>query len=589
MTSIRILPEILSNQIAAGEVVERPASVVKELLENAIDAGGNRIHVEIEKGGRSLIRVADNGSGMDRDDALLAIERYATSKVTTESDLSEIRSLGFRGEALPSIAAVSRFRMITRSASSDTGTEILLEGGKIKAVNQTGAPVGTMISAENLFYNTPARRKFLKTVNTEMGHISETIACIALSRPHIRFRLDHNKKTVKDWPCAENPFERVVDVLGGDLENLLYPVKHANSAAGVSGWIADSSVSRSGTSRIYVFVNGRFIRDRGIIYALCEGFRGRLMKGRFPVAVVFVDVPAAEVDVNVHPAKQEVRFLKQRQVIEAVRNAVEKTWFAGRINAFEKRRRPAPPAWEKAEREEKKEKTPRQEHKTDRNRISEPESPYEAGRPGPGPGRAQLFDMDFFSDAVVIGQFKNTYIVCDKSGELVLIDQHAAHERIVYEKLRNIREKAPPGTAQRLLMPETIEFGYRQTPVMEKLLPELNAMGFDIEHFGGETFVIKAVPAELADSQIAPLLTDIAETAENTDTGPDLSVLLDECITVMACHGAVRANQALTAGEMQTLLRQLDNCENPFNCPHGRPTMIRFSIGFLEKSFKRTG
>ncbi|MCF8094990.1 MAG: DNA mismatch repair endonuclease MutL [Desulfobacteraceae bacterium] len=581
MAFIRILPEILSNQIAAGEVVERPASVVKELLENAIDAGSDRIHTEIEQGGRSLIRVSDNGAGMSHDNALLAIERYATSKVATESDLAEIRSLGFRGEALPSIAAVSKFRMTTRSADSDAGTEIVVEGGKIKAVNQTGAPVGTMVSAEQLFYNTPARRKFLKTVNTEMGHISETMACIALSRPGIRFRLDHNKKTVKDWPKAADPFERVVDVLGNELENLLYPVRYSNSAAGVSGWIADPSVTRSGTSRIYVFVNGRFVRDRGVIYALCEGFRGRLMKGRFPVAAIFIDVPAAEVDVNVHPAKQEVRFLKQRQVIEAVRAAVEKAWSAGRTGAFEKSTPHfPPPPWED------KNFIPRQE--SHQNTVSEPAAEYKTPGKSLRHTQAELFEPGSFSEAAVIGQFQNTYIICDKPGELVLVDQHAAHERIIYERLHNTRKSVEAGSSQQLLMPETVEVGYRQASAIKSLLPELNAIGFEIEHFGGDTFAVKAVPAELADRQITPLISDIAETTENTGAGPDISGLTDQCITVMACHGAIRANQALSKEEMTSLLKQLSACENPFNCPHGRPTMIRWSLQFLEKSFKRT-
>ncbi|MFW6297168.1 MAG: DNA mismatch repair endonuclease MutL [Desulfosalsimonas sp.] len=580
MASIRILPEILSNQIAAGEVVERPASVVKELLENSIDAKSSRIHAEIEQGGRSLIRVADNGAGMSYDDALLAIERYATSKISTESDLAEIRSLGFRGEALPSIAAVSKFHMVTRTADSDSATEILVEGGKIKKVTQTGAPVGTMISAQQLFYNTPARRKFLKTVNTEMGHIADTMACIALSRPEIAFRLDHNKKTIRKWPGAADPFERVADVLGRELENLLYPLKFANTAAGVSGWIADPSVSRSGTSRIYTFVNGRLVRDRTIIYALCEGMRGRLMKGRFPVAVVFIDVPASEVDVNVHPAKQEVRFLKQKQIVEAARVAVEKAWSEGAGRVFKKNIPRSPAPWEE------KNFMPRDDFA--QNTISQSTAKYETRLETSGsPVQTEIFQTGFFADAVVIGQFQNTYIICDKSGELVLVDQHAAHERIVYERLRSIRHDSKAGSAQRLLMPETVELGHRQAPVIERLLPELNALGFEIEHFGGETFVVKAVPSELAERQIAPLITDIAETAENTGTNAGLSELLDQCIIVMACHGAIRANQALAQNEMTALLNQLDTCENPFNCPHGRPTLIRWSLGFLEKNFKR--
>ncbi len=597
MASIHILPEILSNQIAAGEVVERPASVVKELLENAIDAGSDRIHTEIEQGGRSLIRVSDNGAGMSHDDALLAIERYATSKIAAESDLAEIRSLGFRGEALPSIAAVSRFSLVTRNEASDAATEIRVDGGRIKAVNQTGAPVGTMVSAGQLFYNTPARRKFLKTVNTEMGHITETMACIALSRPHIHFRLDHNKKTVKDWPGAAGTIERTVDVLGNELQDLLYPLRHSNSAAGVSGLIADPSVTRSGTSKIYVFVNGRFVRDRGIIYALCEGLRGRLMKGRFPVAAVFLDVPAGEVDVNVHPAKQEVRFLKQKQVIEAVRAAAEKALCAGQTAGFKKSgRQSIRPPWQYEIPEHKQQTAAamvsepaagfggRQTPDVDKNSRPEPET---AGKHDPQV-QEELFELAFFSGAVIIGQFQNTYIVCEKSGELVLVDQHAAHERVVYERLQKIRKNGNTQSAQRLLMPETVELGYRQAPAMEKLLPELNSMGFEIEHFGGETFAVKSVPSELAERQIAPLIADIAEAAESTGGGGGMADLIEQCIIVMACHGAIRANQALSQQEMSSLLKQLDACENPFNCPHGRPTVVRWSAGFLEKSFKRT-
>ncbi|MFP4650777.1 MAG: DNA mismatch repair endonuclease MutL [Desulfobacterales bacterium] len=597
MASIHILPEILSNQIAAGEVVERPASVVKELLENAIDAGSDRIYTEIEKGGRSLIRVSDNGAGMSHDDALLAIERYATSKISAESDLAAIRSLGFRGEALPSIAAVSRFCLISRDAASEAATEIRVDGGRIKAVNQTGAPVGTMVSAGDLFYNTPARRKFLKTVNTEMGHITETIACIALSRPHIHFRLDHNKKTVKNWPKAADAIERTADVLGNELQDLLYPLKHSNTAAGVSGLIADPSVTRSGTSKIYVFVNGRFVRDRGIIYALCEGLRGRLMKGRFPVAAVFLDVPAAEVDVNVHPAKQEVRFLKQKQVIEAVRAAAEKALSAGQTAAVKKPgRQSIRPPWEDEILEDQ--------QQTAAAMVSEPSAGYGASQ-NPAVNKdyrsdfqsakkqdpqvqEELFAPVFFSGAVIIGQFQNTYIVCEKSGELVLVDQHAAHERIVYERLQKIRKGGNPRSAQRLLMPETVELGYRQAPAMQELLPELNSMGFEIEHFGGETFAVKSVPAELAERQVAPLIADIAEAAESTGGAAGMPDPIEQCIIVMACHGAIRANQSLSQQEMSSLLKQLDACENPFNCPHGRPTMVRWSVGFLEKSFKRT-
>ena len=594
MTAIRILPEILSNQIAAGEVVERPASVVKELLENAIDAQSDRIRVEIEQGGRSLIRVSDNGAGMDQDNALLSIERYATSKIRHAEDLHAISSLGFRGEALPSIAAVSRFRMVTRSRQTDAATEIIVDGGKIKAVNQTGAPAGTLISVSQLFFNTPARRKFLKTVNTEMGHISETVACIALSRPDIGFQLLHNKKPVRDWPKTAEAAERVADVLGSEFSSLLYPLAYSDTRARVSGWVADPSATRSSTARIYVFVNGRFIRDRGIIYALCEGFRGRLMKGRFPVAVVFLDLPAEEVDVNVHPAKQEVRFLHQKEVLGAVRRAVENTW---------QRPQPRPGA-----RMEKKDLPWEQTSLFEPKAAYQPASEAPESVPAPfsepqtrvqtpvslqspaetSPEAAPVpHECGFFADAAIIGQFRNTYIICERPDELLLVDQHAAHERILYEQLAAAGNNHPSPPVQRLLMPETVELTYRQAPVIEQLLEELKAMGFEIEPFGDRTFVVQAVPEMLGGEGIGRLVADMAEAVETTGAAPELSRLKDKCIIVMACHGAIRANQRLAPEQMAALLKDLDACQNPFHCPHGRPTVIRWPVSHLEKRFHR--
>ena len=327
MTHIKILPEILSNKIAAGEVVERPASVVKELIENAIDAGSTRIAVDVEKGGRSLIRVSDNGTGMMHDDALLALERYATSKIFQDRDLFSINTLGFRGEALPSIAAVSRFTLTTRVASADTGTEILVEGGKIKNVSEIGAPGGTMVSVRQLFFNTPARRKFLKTIGTEMGHIADMVARIALGFPAVQFRLTHNDKIVKNWTVAARARDRVVDVLGNDLKNSLYPIELSHSGISVSGWISSPRVTRRTSRAIFIYVNGRFVRDRTIQHVLFEGYAQRLVKGQFPVAVVNINLDFDQVDVNVHPTKNEVRFARQRDVHEAVRRAVAQTLY----------------------------------------------------------------------------------------------------------------------------------------------------------------------------------------------------------------------------------------------------------------------
>jgi len=290
MSRIKILPEILSNKIAAGEVVVRPASVVKELVENALDAHSRRIIVEVEKGGRALIRVSDNGIGMSHDDALLALERYATSKIYTDRDLFSINTLGFRGEALPSIAAVSRFEMITRAQDEDAGTEISVDGGKIKKVSETGAPTGTMLTVRQLFFNTPARRKFLKSVTTEMSHIADTVARIALAQPDVQFRLIHNNKTVKDWPAVESPRQRVIDVVGRDVQDNLHPIQYARPGIKISGWVSTPRVTRSTSRGMYMYVNRRFVRDRIIQHALFQGYSQRLVKGQFPVAVVFIDV-----------------------------------------------------------------------------------------------------------------------------------------------------------------------------------------------------------------------------------------------------------------------------------------------------------
>lgn len=613
MASVQILPEILSNKIAAGEVVERPASVVKELVENAIDAGADRIRIDIEQGGRALIQVADNGCGMAHDDALLAIERYATSKIAAESDLFDIRTLGFRGEALPSIAAVSRFTLTTRPHQSDAATEIIVDGGKIRSVNPTGAPAGTMIRVRQLFFNTPARRKFLKTVATEMGHVADTVACIALAHPAIAFRLTHNGKTVKDWPRAADPMDRITAVLGDDLHRLLYGISGKNEAATVSGWISDPSVTRSTSSKIYVFVNGRFIRDRGVQYAIVDGYRGRLMKGRFPLAVLYLDLPAGEVDINVHPTKHEVRFFKQKHVYSAVRTAVAGAWqtVGGNPAPSVPLRETELPAFDRPPAASSMYRDPSAgpEHrpagtnearqafdmpKENRQPATAAYAPPEPARqppqpdPAPAPEQPALFEGANFFAAEVIGQFRNTYILCARGDELLLVDQHAAHERILYERFAQGRQSAEAISVQQLLMPETIELQYREAAAVEQMIDDLNALGLEIEPFGGNTFVVKAVPEVLADREIKPLIADIAEAAVSIGYTPGLSETIDQWLILMACHGAIRANQKLTAVEMKALIEQLDRCDNPHQCPHGRPTLIRWPVKELEKRFKRT-
>jgi len=323
MSKIRILPEILSNQIAAGEVVQRPSSVVKELIENCIDAKATRITVEIENGGKSLIRVSDDGKGLGRDEALLSIERYATSKIFTKEDLFAIASFGFRGEALPSIASVARFILVSRTADSDIGTKIEIAGGKLIKVSDEGAPAGTLVEVKHLFFNTPARRKFLKGDATEASHIADTVAGLALGNPHLGFRLFVNKKLVKNFPVGQDLFQRSLLVLGRDVANKLYRLKGLEGEIDVTGVCSNPLVTRSTSGRIYLFVNNRLVYDRGLVAAVFKGYRGRIMKGRFPMGVVCVGLPFDQVDVNVHPTKREIKFLSPQPVYRAVERAVE--------------------------------------------------------------------------------------------------------------------------------------------------------------------------------------------------------------------------------------------------------------------------
>lgn len=598
MSKIKILPEILSNKIAAGEVVERPASVVKELVENSLDANSTRIIIEVEKGGRSLIRISDNGIGMSHDDALLAIERYATSKIYTDSDLFSINTLGFRGEALPSIASVSCFVIETNDGNDEAGTRIDIKGGIIKKVSEIGAPRGTLIIVQHLFFNTPVRRKFLKTINTEMGHIADTVANIALGWPDVRFSLLHNGKKVKDWVAASDPGDRVADVLGKDIRNNLHRiVPHRTGGVSLSGWVASPQVTRSTSRGIYIYVNGRCVRDRTVQHALFEGFAGRLMKGQFPMAVLFINVPADEVDVNVHPRKNEIRFLEGNKIHGVVAEAV-----SGALNLAD---RPVSPCFQEQDSEQhtagKQDQEPGQPcvsesapHFSASGKghalPSEKESSqsvkngiFQENRPSPAE-QTTLWKKKQFGDLRVIGQFSGTYILCESEKELVLIDQHAAHERILFEQLKNRGSK---GTSQRLLIPETIDVSYSEANLLEKLIPHFQETGLEIEPFGGNTFVVKSVPAILGHREIRPLIIEIAEKMAETGFNSGLEDAMDACLSLMACHGAIRANQQLSDEQIKQLLNQLEECENPFHCPHGRPLQIRWSLQSLEKSFKR--
>jgi DNA mismatch repair protein MutL len=457
---------------------------------------------------------------------------------------------------------------------------------------------------KQLFFNTPARRKFLKTIGTEMGHIADMVARIALGNPAVQFRLTHNDKIVKNWSAATEKFDRAVDVLGNDLKNSLHPIDFQNDAVAVSGWISSPRVTRRTSRAIYIYVNGRFVRDRIIQHALFEGYSQRLVKGQFPVAAIFINVPCDAVDVNVHPTKNEVRFARQRDVHEAVRRAVAQMLYEVDLPQWRPAEDTADPASgqvsEAARRDlgfgildfgkkEPKFGTSQTEsrnvqHATRGPSFFNPKS--EISNPQSKDSQPALWGKKGFGDMRVIGQFHNTYIVCESEGGLILIDQHAAHERVLYEQF-SARSAGAQKSAQRLLVPETVELGYRETGVLEKIIPDLAELGLDIEPFGGNTFVVKAVPSFLAGREIKPILIEIVEKIAEVGAAPGLDQALDQSRMVMACHAAIRANQALTGTQIKGLLTGLDGCRNPSHCPHGRPTWIHWEIRNLEKSFKR--
>ncbi len=600
MNRIKILSENLCNKIAAGEVVERPASVVKELVENCLDAGADEILVDVEAGGKKLIRVVDNGCGMSRDDTFLSIERHATSKIATDSDLFNLTTLGFRGEALPSIASVSRLSLQSRDPGSEAGWHIRANGGAIESAEAIGMPIGTTIEVRNLFFNTPARRKFLRSEQTEIGHIGDVISRQALARPEVRFRLNHNGRTLIDALKADQLEGRAAAILGRETLREMTPIMQEVENFALHGLLSRPSCSRSATTAIYTYINGRYIRDRVVQHAVMEGYRNLLMKGRYPVVVLFLDLPPDMVDVNVHPTKHEVRFREQSQVHDfiaaairaALRPAVSVAEGVPRFDipspisvADDHPVRPdaagGHPAYENdsSVRENVAGYQPLVPAVPVMSRGGLPEqSPFRLPEPTQAAGPAGSMQ--------VIGQFRDSYILCQDGDTLVLVDQHAAHERVSFERLR-AQFYGEGVLRQSLLFPIVVDFDFREAAVLAQRLERFEHLGFELEPFGGNSFALKAVPQLLKDSEAESLVRDVASELAELGESARLEDAFDHLLATMACHSVIRANQRLSREEMQSLLREIDSVDFNAHCPHGRPVMQRLTLADIERLFKR--
>jgi DNA mismatch repair protein MutL len=592
MSRIRLLPEILASQVAAGEVVERPASVVKELVENSIDASARKIEVFIRRGGISLVRVVDDGCGMDRDDALLSLERHATSKIRTAADLAAIATLGFRGEALPSIASVSRFRLTTREASAIAGTEIIVAGGRIETVRDGGEAPGTQVEVRSIFYNLPARRKFLRSENTESRNIEHQLHLQATGHPEIAFAFVRDDRIAFQLPAAANLLERIRDLHGPELVQRLLPVEEPSVSGRIRirGLIGQAGVSRQSRAQQLVFVNGRAIESPVLTAALREGYHTALMKGQFPVTFLFLDLDPAAVDVNVHPAKREVRFRDPAGVREAVVATIRKTLESGRRDWQQQFQRPVasqpgipPPLTAQPPPE------PQLIEPASRNMVpshvnvrgEDPRKSSEAGPP-----KTAINAANASHQFQIIGILNKLYVLMENQDGLVLVDQHAAHERILFEELRRrMEEQGVP--SQRLLLAQTFELAPRDAEWVERNAATLQKMGIGIEPFGQNAFKIDSLPTFLDVSDPVSFMRKVIDGLKSSSNGSSPLRLGEDMIAKTVCRHAVKANDPLGYLEVEKLIGDLLECDLPYCCPHGRPTMIQISLSELEKKFGR--
>ncbi len=547
---VKLLPKELIGMIAAGEVIERPASVVKELLENSIDAGATSISIEFTGAGIELIRIADNGSGMDETDLETAILRHATSKIETADDLFNIKTLGFRGEAVPSIASVSKMMIASRQERSSSGSYIEMEAGVITARGKKGMPEGTVVEVRDLFFNMPARKKFLKTPATEQKNMLNVISRYALAHPDIAFSVTSGERKIFSLTSSMSAAERAGIIAGADFRESMKEFSRKAPGIHVHGMLAAPGVNRPTRSSIYAFANGRSVKDAVVTSAVLEGFSGMLMRGRYPVIVLFIDIDPADVDVNVHPTKAEVRFREPSRVYGLVVSVIREALSSTGHNRYDA--------------------------------VHEPDEPYIIRRPAyenPAEQSSFIKDYDerrgFYSDKVVIGVLKSTYILLNDDEAFYILDQHASHERIVFDRL----SRSDISGSQTLLHPVIVELTAPEFAAFEEIMEQLEAIGIEAEPFGETEIAVRTVPALLKDSDIKDIIHEIVHEPLPKQTDERRN----EIISRIACHSSVRAGKTLTQPEIAALLRQLDEAGTPTTCPHGRPIFKRIPFFEIEK------
>lgn len=621
---IALLDEHTANRIAAGEVVERPASVVKELVENSIDSGASTITVTLEEGGKELIKVTDNGCGMSREDAVLSLQRHATSKIRDAEDLDAIATLGFRGEALPSIASVSVIEIVTKLEDAppagagfqippqqgEGGVRLEIEAGTITNLESVGAPQGTTISVHKLFFNTPARLKFLKTAQTELAHITDLIGRFAMAYSSVHFRLVHGSREVLSSPATGKPLNSITQVMGKDIAKQLSPIAFETPAMRVFGYVSNPSLTRINRTGQIFFVNGRPVRSKTMTHAVDQAYRGLLQPGRYPVAIVFVDLAPELVDVNVHPTKAEVKFSSEQEVHSAVHRAVNAALMAGAAapTFTESAQRPAAPL--RLSPDHYTEPAPRQGTMLDRPPVDirefqealakrRDEATMEADPfvwergTGVPVEESPVPEADFdaartvpLRSVKVIGQARNTYILAGCDDGVLVIDQHVAHERVLFDRMLTSNEGHAPAM-QGLVIPVSLSLSAKEAAIVGQRLDQLRQAGFQLEPFGGDTYVMRGSPASIKPADAEAVLRDMITELVDLSIAKHLLVRAEQVLITACCKMAVKAGDPLSMEEMNQLIDDLLKCKNPFTCPHGRPIIVSLSNWELDRKFRR--